>query len=156
MRLVTTLLNQLVLQLRYATKIIIGAFLKNRPFLKRTVDNMSPETWKQTSEEERRHIINLYPHGKSYRVIAEQTGRCPGTCFNVVRDYERNRAVKTERKRSLRPRKVTQAVFPFIEYHKWKKSYMFCREIRQKLLDGQVCTINNVPSMKKNIACVEV
>ena len=36
MRLVTTLLNQLVLQLRYATKILIGAFLKNRPFLKRT------------------------------------------------------------------------------------------------------------------------
>ena len=46
MRLVTTLLNQIVLQLRYATKILIGAFLKNRPFLKRTVDNMAPETWK--------------------------------------------------------------------------------------------------------------
>ena len=110
---------------------------------------MAPKTWKQTSEEERRHIINLYLQGKSYRVIAEQTGRCPGTCVNVVRDYERNRAVKTERKRSLRPRKVTQTVLQFIEYQKWKKPSIFCREIRQKLLDGQVCTINNVPSVKR-------
>lgn len=110
---------------------------------------MAPKTWKQTSEEERRHIINLYLQGKSYRVIAEQTGRCPGTCVNVVRDYERNRAVKTERKRSLRPRKVTQTVLQFIEYQKWKKPSMFCREIRQKLLDEQVCTVNNVPSVKR-------
>ena len=61
---------------------------------------MAPKIWKQTSEEERRHIVNLYLQGKSYRVIAEQTGRCQVTCVNVVRDYERNRAVKTERKRS--------------------------------------------------------
>ena len=110
---------------------------------------MAPKTWKQTSEEERRHIINLYLQGKSYRVIAEQTGRCPGTCVHVVRDYERNRAVKTERRRSLRPRKVTQTVLQFIEYQKWKKPSIFCREIRQKLLDEHVCTVNNVPSVKR-------
>ena len=110
---------------------------------------MAPKIWKQTSEEERRHIVNLYLQGKSYRVIAEQTGRCQVTCVNVVRDYERNRAVKTERKRSLRPRKVTQTVLHFIEYQKWKKPSIFCREIRQKLLDEQVCTIYNVPSVKR-------
>lgn len=108
---------------------------------------MAPR-WKHTSEEERKRIIKLYLQGKSYRAIEKETGRCLRTCINVVKDYERNHIVKTQRKSSQRPRKTTQTVLQFIEYQKWKKPSIYCKEIRQKLLDSQICTLDNVPSVK--------
>lgn len=60
---------------------------------------MAPR-WKHTSEEERKRIIKLYLQGKSYRAIEKETGRCLRTCINVVKDYERNHIVKTQRKSS--------------------------------------------------------
>lgn len=110
-------------------------------------DNMAP-SWKHTSEEERKRIVKLHLQGKSYRVIEKETGRCLRTCLNVVKDYEKNHVVRTRRKPSERPRKITQTVLQYIEYQKWKEPSIICKEIRQKLLDDQICTVNNVPSVK--------
>lgn len=108
---------------------------------------MAP-SWKHTSEAERKRIVKLYLQGKSYRVIEKETGRCLRTCINVVKDYEKNHVVRTRRKPSQRPRKITQTVLQYIEYQKWKEPSIICKEIRQKLLDDQICTVNNVPSEK--------
>lgn len=68
--------------------------------------------------------------------------------FTHLCKCEKNHVVRTRRKPSERPRKITQTVLQYIEYQKWKEPSIICKEIRQKLLDDQICTVNNVPSVK--------
>ena len=112
---------------------------------------MASKQGKAVSDEKRKLIINLFMQGHSYKEISKQTCVSTTGCFNIVKHFEENKQVgpKLERSSAQRPRKVTSDVLRFIEYCKWKKPSIYSSEIRQKLLDENVCSVDNVPSSKR-------
>ena len=102
------------------------------------------------SEEKRKTIVELYSKGYSYGEICKRTGTSKSGCFYVIRNYEENNTLKPRNRRQVfRRRKVTPEVIRFIEYEKSKKPSIYAKEIKHKLLTDNICTAENVPSVKR-------
>ncbi|XP_070564930.1 paired box protein Pax-1-like [Ptychodera flava] len=95
----------------------------------------------------RRRILELHLKGVSYGEIASTTGVSKSTAHSICCKYERTGSL-TARDRPARERtKVVDNVLQHIEFYKRRQPSIYLREIRRKLLDDNVCTAENVPSL---------
>lgn len=90
-------------------------------------------------------IIQLYTEGLSFKEISKQTGLTTGGCHKIVKNYIARGTLERPHV-SRQPTKVTDEVLRYIEYEKSKKPSIYSREIRQHLLQDNICTNDNVPS----------
>ncbi|KAK3095045.1 hypothetical protein FSP39_009606 [Pinctada imbricata] len=108
---------------------------------------MASKQGKVVSVEKREKIIDLYTKGLSYNAISKLMDISKSGCFYIVKTYEENSLLRPKIRCRVRP-KVTSEVIAFIEYEKWKKPSIYVKEIKDQLLKRNICTSENVPSVK--------
>lgn len=102
---------------------------------------------KPVSEELRTKILKLHSRGDSYGQISKETGVTKSACHKIVQTFVGKSSLEPRVRTTPPASKLTVNVLQFIEYEKKKKPSIYCREIRDKLLERNVCTRDNVPSV---------
>ncbi|XP_033726738.1 uncharacterized protein LOC117316305 [Pecten maximus] len=93
-------------------------------------------------------VIKLFSEGLSFTEISKRTGLAKSSCFRIADKYITNGTEDQPRGRPIFSPKLTPEVLQFIEYQKTKQAAVYANEIYVKLLEENICNINNIPSVR--------
>ncbi|XP_033746907.1 uncharacterized protein LOC117332133 [Pecten maximus] len=102
----------------------------------------------RTSDELRSKVIGLYAGGSSFPEIRRKTVLALSTCHGIVGSFVSKGSVEKSYHTTKPRTKITDEVLKFIEYQKTSKPSIYAKEIHVKLLQENVCTADNVPSVR--------